>query len=98
MLDGTFGWWIVYMHVTTPRCFRINDGVAFDLPKDLQLQLGNPCRICGTVDGGVFSCFQNRSRSSQKGCPVGLRLICDASSASCVFEKENSICQYNLRV
>ena len=27
---------------------------------------------------------------------MGLRLICNASSASCVFEKENSIWHYNL--
>ena len=59
MLDGALGRWDVYMHVTTPRCFRIDDGVAFDLPKDLRLQLGNPCRICATMDDGVFSCFQN---------------------------------------
>ena len=84
------------MHVTTPRCFRIDDGVAFDLPKDLRLQLGDPCRMCATMDGAVCSYFQNWSRSLWKACPVGLWLICNASSASCVYEKENPIWQYKL--
>jgi len=83
------------MHVTTPPCFRINNGVTFDLPEYLRLQLGNPC-ICATMDGGVFSCFQDLSRSLWKACPVGLLLICNASSASHVLEQESSTRQYNL--